>query len=610
MSSKINTISFPFSDTIAGYIIVAYDNLSESFTMRVRSGDRYRIKLKKNTHVQILRNLTETNHHIYGCNPDMLAIGRFLFVYGIFYPESNEYSIEAQELIFLGEEPDVFAFTSKDWWIKQITTLSQFYLNAEFEQGIIDYKNYRTTLSMEGKKLKEDFRQETSTISRMIGGFASAFMLTGEMNFLEVANKGIEYLQNHMRFYDLDEKIIYWYHGIDVYGTKEYKIFSSQFGDDFDAISAYEQIYSLAGLSLIYRVTRDPRLLKDIQLTMDLFDRFFFDNNYGGYFTHLDPHTLDPRSDRLKNNCARKNWNSIGDHLPVYLIHLWLATGEEKYAKKIEYLADLIVNHFPDYENSPFVIERFLEDWTPDRTHSWQQDRAIVGHNLKIAWNLMRIYNCIPKPEYKALAIKIAELMPTVGLDLQRGGWYDAMERTLKDGEMHYRFAFHDRKAWWQQEQGILAYMILYGELSEDKYKQIANESAAFYNAFFLDHDNNGIFFNTFANGMPYMDHTEKLKGSHSISSCHSFELALIGQIYNNLILTQQTIDLYFYPYTKGLKEGLFHAIPEMLSPGKVRISHVWLDEKPYEDFDSDTFIIRLPKTPEQIKVKVRYEPV
>ena len=48
---------------------------------------------------------------------------------------------------------------------------------------------------MEGRKKKEDFRQETSTISRMIGGFASAFMLTGEMQFLEVANKGIEYLQ-------------------------------------------------------------------------------------------------------------------------------------------------------------------------------------------------------------------------------------------------------------------------------------------------------------------------------------------------------------------------------------------------------------------------------
>ena len=35
--------------------------------------------------------------------------------------------------------------------------------------------------------------------------------------------------------------------------------------------------------------------------------------------------------------------------------------------------------------------ERFFADWTPDHHWRWQQNRAIVGHNLKIAWNLTRV---------------------------------------------------------------------------------------------------------------------------------------------------------------------------------------------------------------------------
>ena len=45
-------------------------------------------------------------------------------------------------------------------------------------------------------------------------------------------------------------------------------------GDDFDAIPAYEQIYALAGPIQTYRITGDPRILRDAELTVGLFDRF------------------------------------------------------------------------------------------------------------------------------------------------------------------------------------------------------------------------------------------------------------------------------------------------------------------------------------------------
>jgi len=123
-----------------------------------------------------------------------------------------------------------------------------------------------------------------------------------------------------------------------------------------------------------------------------------------------------------------------------------------------------------------------------------------------------------PKPEYEELARRIAATMPLIGGDRQRGGWYDVMERICKDGEEWHRFAFHDRKAWWQQEQGILAYLILYGILKDEEYLRLARESSAFYNAFFLDHDDGGVYFNVLASGIPFLMGTERFKGSHSMS--------------------------------------------------------------------------------------------
>jgi uncharacterized protein YyaL (SSP411 family) len=276
-------------------------------------------------------------------------------------------------------------------------------------------------------------------------------MLTGNDEYLEIAEAGTSYLRDHMKFVDTDNDVVYWYHGIQVEGDSEKKLFTSEFGDDYDAVPMYEQIYALAGPTQTFRVTGDRRIVSDIDGTMRLFDKFFRDHKRGGYYSHVDPILLSPHHDSLGPNTSRKNWNSVGDHAPAYLINLYLATGEERHRQMLERTFDAIVEHFPDPGVSPFVNERFHDDWSQDLTHGWQQNRAVVGHNLKIAWNLMRMHSALPKSAYRELATTIGDTMPAVGSDLQRGGWYDVMERTLRPGESWHRLAWHDRKAWWQQ---------------------------------------------------------------------------------------------------------------------------------------------------------------
>src|SRR5439155_1151742 len=204
-------MKFTLADTIAGYV-TSYDENEDSFGLRTSDGREFQVWLAPNTYSSAIRNFGEAYLDTTAQMRDMLVPGRFLFTYGIFYPEA------------------------------------------------------------------------------------------GEDRFLEAAESGTDYLREHMRATVESEGVVYWYHGVDVSGTAERKILASEFGDDLDAIPMYEQIYALAGPTQTYRITGDPRILDDIDKTVKLFDRFYRDPDKGGYFSHIDPVTLDPRSDTLGHN--------------------------------------------------------------------------------------------------------------------------------------------------------------------------------------------------------------------------------------------------------------------------------------------------------------------
>lgn len=607
----MNKIDFSFSDTITGYV-THFNRPEKTFGISTSDGRQFTAKLTPTVYARVTQNLNEPYQDATARIGQLLTPGQMIFAYGIFFPEGDDVKFEVKSIIFPGNETNVYRHEEPDWWVKQIHAIASSYMKWQFgwhkHGDNINWRDYRTFLHLAGAK-KGDFLQETDTISRLIYGFSSAFLITGEDAFLDAAELGTEYLREHMRFVDRDADLIYWYHGIQVNGDQEQKLIASEFGDDYDALPAYEQIYALAGPIQCYRATGDPRIYSDADYTIKLFDMYYLDKEKGGYFSHLDPITLDPRAESLAHNRAKKNWNSIGDHAPAYLINLYLATGEERFATFLEYTFDTIEKYFPDYEHSPFVQEKFYEDWTHDETYIWQQNRGVVGHNLKIAWNITRMWGLTPKPQYEAFARKIAELMPKVGMDAQRGGWYDVVERLLAPGEKFHRPVFHDRKAWWQQEQGILAYLIMYGVFKDDEYKRLARESAAFYNAFFLDHDDGAVYFNTLANGLPYLLGNERLKGSHSMSGYHSTELCYLAAIYQNLLIYKRPMDFYFKPYPNGFKDNILRVSPDILPPNSIYIESVEVDGKPYTDFDANGLTVKVPAGDQRVKIKVRIAP-
>ena len=142
--------------------------------------------------------------------------------------------------------------------------------------------------------------------------------------------------------------------------------------------------------------------------------------------------------------------------------------------------------------------------------------------------------------------------------------------------------------------------------LKDEEYLRIARESSSFYNAWFLDNEIGGVYFNVLANGLPYALGTERTKGSHSMAGYHAFELAFLAAVYTNLLITKEPMDFFFKPLSNGYPDNILRVAPDILPCGSIKIDKVWIDNEPYNDFDSQALTVNLPVNHGQIKVKVR----
>lgn len=164
----MSKMQFTFSDVIAGYV-TSVNAEAQTFTMQTTDKREFQVKLTAATYGELIRNLGESFQDLGQPLEKALKVGVYLFAYGIFYPEHDDYSFEAKHIIFAGRNQGEYRFETPDWWIRQIQSLAEFYLHAQFPDGQIDYHNYRTQLTLEGQKI-DGTRQETDTISRMVYG--------------------------------------------------------------------------------------------------------------------------------------------------------------------------------------------------------------------------------------------------------------------------------------------------------------------------------------------------------------------------------------------------------------------------------------------------------
>lgn len=673
------------------------------FSLRCRSGDKLVLSVTPLTNFVVVRNLAgESEDRVPEPKSPLddgstaarmvhkyIKPGQMISVAGL-YSESgppvgspehqqNEQNREfmARTVYLLGSKTGEYNFEKTQWWLSQISTLADRWLDMLFGDKrtyeVDDFSRfYQTNWNIIGLP-GDDNVQETATLARLIYGLSSAYLLTGNERYFRAAKAGVQYQRETYKRMSHDGNYCFWAYGKRKFAHNKTKIIvPSENDDDKGALPLYEQIYALAGLTQYYRITNDWDVLEDIVRTVAAFNDFylgplvgddveqrkakddplweFYRDYYGGYFSHVDHSTLCFDTEALGKNQSRKNWNSVGDHIPAYLVNLLLAldpvpTGREKYApyvkefrKMLVATSQLIVDRFPDANpDIPYVNERFFADWTPDHEWSWQRNRAVVGHNLKIAWNLTRVANYflsvaeeldehgdaageywqdLAKRNMK-LADRLGQSMVNAGIDQLRGGCFDTVEREPKNG-LPIQFAWGNTKDFWQQEQAILAYLILHGCSEDaawrDEYLQLARETSALWNLYFLDQDEVGIRFRINDVCEPVVEGSYAGKGGHSISGYHAFELNYLAHIYTRAYVTahntaeEAAFTLYFRPAATKQQQSI-NVLPDFFKPGALVVSEVRVNgvPRPGSQVRPDNYRIELSEDEAGSQVSVEF---
>nr|YP_009306317.1 hypothetical protein [Derbesia sp. WEST4838]AOP19221.1 hypothetical protein [Derbesia sp. WEST4838] len=620
--------------------IHSWNSRTSEFSLKLRTGQEIQIIVKPETFFSVLTNLDNVSLDEFDkqeedietkCS-EYLRENTLVSVECTLQQYEGKTSITADVIHILINQNENLLFEHSDWWINQISRMADEWLddlfgdNRNYTQE--DFASlYRTNLNTYGLET-DDTIQETATLSRLIYGLSSAYHLTGCERYLNAAKAGVEYQRNSFKLLTSDGEHCFWAYGRrrQKYGT-EFKLLSEN-GDDFGTIPLYEQIYAIAGLAQYYRITVDPKALEDIRQSVNTFEKYYRDKTQGGYFSHLDYASQTPTADRLGDNKARKNWNSIGDHIPAYLINILLSLNPlpsdlapefNDFVKICQMIFDDCINnilqYFPD-ENNRYVNERFYQDWEPDHDWRWQQNRAIVGHNLKIAWNLTRAANYYKEignsnkvKDCLDLAVQLANNMAEFAVDPIRGGCFDAVEREPTNN-MPLEMVWKSTKDFWQQEQCILAYLILYAEKDKADYLDLARETLAFWNINFLDRKNRGIFFRVNDIGLPVFQNYDN-KAGHAIAGYHSFELNFLTHLYqrsaaftNKENEEEQKFCLYFSPH-ESIRQTNLNVKPDYL-PNSLKITSIVIDGIDQSSFDSNNF--QIPIIPSCKQVKVEYQ--
>ena len=257
-----DAMAFSFADTIAGYV-KRYDRNADAFTIETSDGREFTVEL------------TDTTNRPAGAQPRRAVRRRdrrdarharpgplHLRLRGLLPGGRRRTSTRPRHLIFPGARAHDYVF-EKPGLVGQADLADGRLLPARRSSpdGELDWRNYRDR-HRHDRPQDAATAQETDTISRLVYGLSTAYLLTGEDRFLEAAETRHRVPARAPALRRRGEDVVYWYHGIEIDEPNEKKILASEFGDDYDAIPAYEQIYALAGPTQTYRITGDPRILR------------------------------------------------------------------------------------------------------------------------------------------------------------------------------------------------------------------------------------------------------------------------------------------------------------------------------------------------------------
>ncbi len=404
-------------------------------------------------------------------------------------------------------------------WPSVVADLMTFWAssNLDLESG-----GYFTGVDRTGAITSRD--KWTRCVSREVYGFSKAYQMTGDLDWLDDARLGVDWLLTHA----LDATNGGFYQRLDETG-------GTVVSDERDM---FDLAYALTGLAAYYEVTHDVEVGAVLSDTYNLLDARGWDPEWGGYYKSLTTDMTGVLDDG-------KDFNALVDPATAFLFTLYAATAQygddssraAAYAERLRQIGFLIAGNLIDPDGKGWIGENFTREWDYDPEGGQFGDQTICGHNFKAVWALVRMHVITGESVFLTEALNLLEFVRDTCLDGDRGGVYDMVDRAT--GQLVYG----DQKAWWQQEQGMLALQLLSAVAGKSYYDRLSLETRAFYLEWFPDSAYGEVFATLEGDGTV----KDPTKGNEWKSAYHSVETAYFTYLYDAFLETLTPVTLYYY---------------------------------------------------------------
>jgi mannose/cellobiose epimerase-like protein (N-acyl-D-glucosamine 2-epimerase family) len=447
-----------------------------------------------------------------------------------------------------------------DHSIDMIASLADFRAKSRDDTngGFFSFVNRDGTVS-------SDRRKGFVTSSRDAWTFSRAFMVTGDEKYLDHASHALAFLLE----YGWDNTNGGWFFSADEYG----KLTPYGFGRDPNTYKwSFVQHYALLGIGANCEATRDSSVCDWLQKGRSTLDSNMWDANASqlGYFDQANLNWASPTNKGFTPTVDALTTNAIQAEL------LWPAT----YHQRMVDLADITVDRLAAAMDLSNVKLGYPENYSTAWVVNNGSTAADIGHVLKSAWVLARVYLRHPDGRYRDAARKfIYEVLNNGGWDATHGVPYTRYNwstgQVTKQAEC------------WQIEQavtgGLSNWYIADNAADKDAFLQMADRSLQFFVDNVVDHTYGGTYKMNKLDGTP----ADGKSNLYNVEY-HSTEMFYFTYLYGNLLLHRQPVALY-YKVAPVASEQTIQLNPVAVDNASLQILSVTLDNVPLTTFSSET---------------------
>jgi len=319
--------------------------------------------------------------------------------------------------------------------------------------------------------------------SRILWSFSSAYNLTGNKEYLKIAERAFNYLTEY--FIDKEFGGVYW--------TVNFK------GEPLDTKKQiYASAFAVYGLSEYYQSSGNE---KSKEAAIELYNtilKYSRDEYYGGYIEALtrDWKAIEDLRLSAKDANEKKSMNTHL-HLLEAFANLYRIWRDELLRQRVIELVRIFLNQIIDRKTHHLILF-FDEEWNP------RSNIISYGHDIEAAWLVQEAAEIVEDnlllEDVKAISVQVTEAAAK-GLDEDGGLWYE-----YDVSQQHLIRQKHS----WPQAEAMIGFLNAWQISGDQKFLKQSMHSWEFVKEYMLDKDLGEWYWGVNADHSP-MKQEEKL---------------------------------------------------------------------------------------------------